>query len=83
MGKIFVSYLRSDKDRVAQLVEKLTDLGADIWWDDDSLALNDKWRGNIASEVCHGLIRSPHSAYSRTGRGGKKGQLTGRSLHAS
>src|SRR5262249_2517987 len=47
MGKIFVSYLRRDKSRVAGLVKELTDLGADIWWDEDSLAVGDRWRDNI------------------------------------
>ena len=47
MGKIFVSYRRRDKDRVARLVKELTGLGADIWWDEDSLAVGDRWRDNI------------------------------------
>ncbi len=47
MGKIFVSYLRRDKDQVARLVKQLTDLGADIWWDEDALAVGDPWRDNI------------------------------------
>jgi hypothetical protein len=47
MGKIFVSYVRRDKDQVARLVKGLTDLGADIWWDEDSLAVGDPWRDNI------------------------------------
>jgi TIR domain len=47
MAKIFVSYLRRDKNRVARLVKELTDLGAEIWWDEDSLAVGDRWRENI------------------------------------
>jgi hypothetical protein len=51
MGKIFVSYLRRDKDQLARLVKELTDLGGDIWWDEDSLAVGDRWRDNVESAI--------------------------------
>ncbi len=51
MGKIFISYLRRDKDHVARLVKELTGLGADIWWDEDSIAVGDRWRSNIDSAI--------------------------------
>lgn len=50
MPEVFVSYKKSDKDRVRPLVENLRAAGLDVWWD-EGIAPSMSWRAEIANNL--------------------------------
>ncbi len=50
MTEVFVSYKKSDKDRVRPLVEHLHAAGLDVWWD-EGVQPSMSWRGEIARQL--------------------------------
>lgn len=50
MADVFVSYKKSDRDRVRALVDNLRAAGLDVWWD-EGIAPSMSWRGEIAKQL--------------------------------
>jgi len=50
MADVFVSYKKSDADRVRPLVQHLRDAGLDVWWD-EGIQPSTSWRGEIAKQL--------------------------------
>lgn len=50
MTDIFVSYKKSDRDRVRPLVERLREAGFDVWWD-EAISPSMSWRAEIAARL--------------------------------
>jgi hypothetical protein len=50
MADVFVSYKKSDADRVRPLVEHLRAAGLDVWWD-EGIQPSTSWRAEIAQQL--------------------------------
>src|SRR5262245_3967839 len=50
MADVFVSYKKSDADRVRPLVENLRAAGLDVWWD-EGIQPSSSWRVEIAKQL--------------------------------
>lgn len=50
MADVFISYKKSDSDRVRPLVENLRAAGLDVWWD-EGIQPSTSWRGEIAKQI--------------------------------
>ncbi len=50
MADVFVSYKKSDADRVRPLVEHLRAAGLDVWWD-EGIQPSTSWRAEIATQL--------------------------------
>ena len=50
MADVFVSYRKSDADRVRPLVENLRGVGLDVWWD-EGIQPSTSWRAEIAKQL--------------------------------
>jgi len=50
MADVFVSYKKSDRDRVRPLVEHMRAAGLDVWWD-EGIAPSMSWRAEIAKQL--------------------------------
>src|SRR5262245_24370868 len=50
MADVFVSYKKSDADRVRPLVENLRAAGLDVWWD-EGIQPSTSWRAEIAKQL--------------------------------
>ena len=50
MADVFVSYKKSDADRVRPLVQHLRDAGLDVWWD-EGIQPSTSWRAEIAKQL--------------------------------
>jgi hypothetical protein len=50
MADVFVSYKKSDADRVRPLVEHLRAAGLDVWWD-EGIQPSTSWRAEIARQL--------------------------------
>lgn len=50
MADVFVSYKKSDADRVRPLVTHLRDAGLDVWWD-EGIQPSTSWRAEIAKQI--------------------------------
>lgn len=50
MSDVFVSYKKSDADRVRPLVEHLRAAGLDVWWD-EGIQPSTSWRAEIAQQL--------------------------------
>lgn len=50
MADVFISYKKSDADRVRPLVENLRDAGLDVWWD-EGIQPSTSWRAEIAQQL--------------------------------
>jgi hypothetical protein len=50
MPDVFVSYKKTDRDRVRPLVEHLRAAGLDVWWD-EGIAPSMSWRAEIAKQL--------------------------------
>ena len=50
MADVFVSYKKSDADRVRPLVEHLRAAGLDVWWD-EGIQPSTSWRAEIAKQL--------------------------------
>ena len=50
MADVFISYKKSDADRVRPLVEHLRDAGLDVWWD-EGIQPSTSWRAEIATQL--------------------------------
>ncbi len=50
MPDVFVSYKKSDRDRVRPLVEHMRAAGLDVWWD-EGIAPSMSWRAEIAKQL--------------------------------
>jgi hypothetical protein len=50
MADVFVSYKKSDADRVRPLVQNLRDAGLDVWWD-EGIQPSTSWRAEIARQL--------------------------------
>lgn len=50
MSDVFVSYKKSDADRVRPLVEHLRSAGLDVWWD-EGIQPSTSWRAEIAQQL--------------------------------
>jgi hypothetical protein len=50
MADVFVSYKKSDADRVRPLVENLRGAGLDVWWD-EGIQPSTSWRAEIAKQL--------------------------------
>lgn len=50
MADVFVSYKKSDVDRVRPLVQNLRDAGLDVWWD-EGIQPSTSWRAEIAKQL--------------------------------
>lgn len=50
MADVFVSYRKSDADRVRPLVENLRGAGLDVWWD-EGIQPSTSWRAEIAKQL--------------------------------
>ena len=50
MADVFVSYKKSDADRVRPLVEQLRGAGLDVWWD-EGIQPSTSWRAEIAKQL--------------------------------
>jgi len=50
MADVFISYKKSDADRVRPLVENLRAAGLDVWWD-EGIQPSTSWRGEIAKQL--------------------------------
>jgi TIR domain len=50
MPDVFVSYKKTDRDRVRPLVEHLRATGLDVWWD-EGIAPSMSWRAEIAKQL--------------------------------
>jgi hypothetical protein len=72
MADVFVSYARSDKDRVAPLVAAIEDRGWSVWWD-PAIAPGQEFDHQIAEELKKALavivVWTPRSVMSRWVRG--------------
>lgn len=49
--KIFISYARMDAEAAKRIYEDLTSLGADVWFDQESLRPGQKWKNTIKQEI--------------------------------
>ena len=49
MPDVFVSYKKSDRDRVRPLVELLRAEGLDVWWD-EGIAPSMSWRAYLSKK---------------------------------
>ena len=50
MADVFISYKKSDADRVRPLVEHLRTAGLDVWWD-EGIQPSTSWRAEIAQQL--------------------------------
>jgi len=50
MADVFISYKKSDADRVRPLVTHLRDEGLDVWWD-EGIQPSTSWRAEIAKQL--------------------------------
>jgi hypothetical protein len=50
MADVFISYKKSDADRVRPLVEHLRSAGLDVWWD-EGIQPSTSWRAEIAKQL--------------------------------
>ncbi|UPT63745.1 MAG: toll/interleukin-1 receptor domain-containing protein [Hyphomonadaceae bacterium JAD_PAG50586_4] len=50
MADVFISYKKSDADRVRPLVTHLRDAGLDVWWD-EGIQPSTSWRAEIAKQL--------------------------------
>ena len=50
MADVFVSYKKSDADRVRPLVAHLRDAGLEVWWD-EAIQPSTSWRAEIAKQL--------------------------------
>lgn len=50
MADVFISYKKSDADRVRPLVTHLRDAGLDVWWD-EGIQPSTSWRAEIARQL--------------------------------
>ena len=50
MADVFISYKKSDADRVRPLVAHLRDAGLDVWWD-EGIQPSTSWRAEIATQL--------------------------------
>jgi hypothetical protein len=50
MADVFISYKKSDADRVRPLVEHLRAAGLDVWWD-EGIQPSTSWRAEIAQQL--------------------------------
>lgn len=50
MADVFISYKKSDADRVRPLVTHLRDVGLDVWWD-EGIQPSTSWRAEIAKQL--------------------------------
>lgn len=50
MADVFISYKKSDADRVRPLVEHLRAAGLDVWWD-EGIQPSTSWRAEIAKQL--------------------------------
>lgn len=50
MADVFISYKKSDADRVRPLVENLRAVGLDVWWD-EGIQPSTSWRAEIAKQL--------------------------------
>lgn len=50
MADVFISYKKSDADRVRPLVENLRAAGLDVWWD-EGIQPSTSWRAEIAKQL--------------------------------
>jgi hypothetical protein len=50
MADVFISYKKSDADRVRPLVTHLRDAGLDVWWD-EGIQPSTSWRAEIATQL--------------------------------
>jgi hypothetical protein len=50
MADVFVSYKKSDADRVRPLVEQLRAAGLEVWWD-EGIQPSTSWRAEIATQL--------------------------------
>lgn len=50
MADVFISYKKSDADRVRPLVDNLRAAGLDVWWD-EGIQPSTSWRAEIAREL--------------------------------
>lgn len=50
MADVFISYKKSDADRVRPLVENLRAAGLDVWWD-EGIQPSTSWRAEIAQQL--------------------------------
>ena len=50
MADVFISYKKSDADRVRALVEHLRTAGLDVWWD-EGIQPSTSWRAEIAQQL--------------------------------
>jgi hypothetical protein len=50
MADVFISYKKSDADRVRPLVENLRAAGLDVWWD-EGIQPSTSWRAEIATQL--------------------------------
>lgn len=50
MADVFISYKKSDADRVRPLVEHLRAAGLDVWWD-EGIQPSTSWRAEIATQL--------------------------------
>ncbi|MGH6949510.1 MAG: toll/interleukin-1 receptor domain-containing protein, partial [Vitreimonas sp.] len=50
MADVFVSYRKSDADRVRPLVENLRGASLDVWWD-EGIQPSTSWRAEIAKQL--------------------------------
>ncbi|HJW46127.1 MAG TPA: TIR domain-containing protein [Lysobacter sp.] len=72
MADVFVSYARSDKPRVAPLVDAIEAQGWSVWWDPE-IATGQDFERQIAAELKSAtavlVVWTPHSVESRWVRG--------------
>ncbi|MBK8544290.1 MAG: toll/interleukin-1 receptor domain-containing protein [Caulobacteraceae bacterium] len=50
MADVFISYKKSDADRVRPLVQNLRHAGLDVWWD-EGIQPSTSWRAEIATQL--------------------------------
>ena len=51
MSDVFISYSRSDKEKVADLVGRLKGRGLDVWWDDDGIQSGRDWTADLETRI--------------------------------
>ena len=68
MGSIFLSYSRTDKDKVDLLASKLAAVGRPVWIDRTSIQAGDQWRRQIVEAIRQAdaliLVLSPEAVQS-------------------
>src|SRR5215475_8862153 len=50
MADVFISYKKSDADRVRPIVEHLRAAGLEVWWD-EGIQPSTSWRAEIAKQL--------------------------------